>query len=329
MRRGLVTALACVLAAAAMGAAVVSSAQWREQKRQITVGIIQFSSVDDQTAAGFKAGLSEAGFREGVSVTYEHGGPAGSKERLSTLVNQAVERNVDLIMVSSTPAARAVVDATRSHPVPVIFAPVNDPLGAGIVPDLAHPGGHVTGVRLPLGDDLRLQWLKRIVPKARTVLTPYVPTDKSSLNTVAAISASAPALGLDIKLAPVSSCVDVQAALQQNAGVAHAVFLPRDSLVEACIDGIVATARQLRIPVAAPSVTQVRRGALFSYGFVHEQIGRQAARLAVQVLRGVSPGDLPVETAENHLAVNPKAAAAIGLALADDVLVQADIVERD
>lgn len=329
MRRGLVSALAVVAAVAVLGVAAVWSARAPDHVRKVSVGIIQFSPVDDQTVAGFKAGLAEAGWRDGITIDYEHGGPAGNSTRLSALIDQALARGVDLVMVSSTPAARAVVEAIRSRPLPVVFAPVNDPVGAGIVSDLARPGGMVTGVRLPPSDDLRLQWLKRLVPSVRAVLTPYVPTDKSALATISAISASGPALGIDIRLAPVTSCEDVENAIRRHAGMVQAIFLPRDSLVEACITATVALARELRIPVAAPSVTQVRQGALFSYGFVHHQIGRQAARLAAQVLRGVAPGNLPVETAENHLAINPGAADAIGLSIADDVLVLADIIQRD
>lgn len=329
MRWGGMVTLACAVTAVAVVAAVASSLQWQAAPSRITIGLVQFSSVDDQTMAGVKAGLAEFGYREGVNVTYEHDGPAVSVERLPAVIDRTLARGVDLVVVSSTPATRAVLEATHRTALPVIFSPVNDPLGAGIVPDLAHPGGRVTGIRLPPGDDLRLQWLKRIVPRTRAVLIPYVPSDRSALNTVATVSQSAPAAGVDIRLAPVASCDEVLEAIRRHAANVQAVFLPRDSLVESCIDGIVATSQPLRLPVSAPSLTQVQRGALFSYGFVHRQIGLQAARLAAQVLRGVSPGDLPVEAAENQLAVNPKAAAAIGLTIPDDVLVLADVVERE
>lgn len=329
MRWGKVVTLACVATAIAMGAAVVSTLHWQGGAARFTIGLVQFSSVDDQTIAGVKDGLAELGYRDGENVTYEHGGAAGSVERLPEVVERTLARGVDLVVVSSSPATRVVLEATRKSGVPVVFAPVNDPIGAGIVTDLAHPGGRVTGVRLPPGDDLRLQWLKRIVPRTRAVLIPYVPSDRSALNTVSTVSQSAPALGVDVRLAPVASCDEVQEAIKRHAAAVQAVFLPRDSLVEACIDGVVATSQQLRLPVSAPSLTQVKQGALFSYGFVHRQIGLQAARLAAQVLRGVSPGNLPVEAAENVLAVNPKAAAAIGLTVPDDVLVMAEFVERE
>lgn len=329
MRWGGVVTLACVVTAVAVVTAVGSSLHWKTDKVSVTIGLVQFSAVDDQTMAGLKQGLAALGYREGDNVVYEREGAAVSVERLPAVVERTLARGVDLVVVSSTPATRAVLEATHKSAVPVVFAPVNDPLGAGIVTDLAHPGGRVTGVRLPPGDDLRLQWLKRIVPRTRAVVIPYVPSDRSALTTVATVSQSAPALGIDVRLAPVASCDEAQEAIRRHAASVQAVFLPRDSLVEACIDGIVATSQQLRLPVAAPSLTQVKRGALFSYGFVHHQIGLQAARLAAQILRGVSPGNLPVEAAENMLAVNPRAAAAIGLTVPEDVLVLADVIERE
>jgi putative ABC transport system substrate-binding protein len=87
-----------------------------------------------------------------------------------------------------------------------------------------------------------------------------------------------------------------------------AIFLPRDSQIESCIAEFVTVAEARRLPIAAPSLLQVKAGALFSYGFVHQDIGRQAAHLADQILRGVAAGDLPVEMAESSLAINLAAA---------------------
>lgn len=328
--RGILIGLAvCALAVTAGLAVWGKFDRGQGQTLPVKIGILQFSAVDAMTGEGFKAGMADFGFQEGSTVVYDHDDPAGRIDRLPGIVDAMLMRGVDFIFVSSTPATLAVLKATRARPIPVIFAPVNDPLNAGIISDLRRPGGNVTGIRLPTGDDLRLDWLKRIAPGTKSVLVPHVPTDMSALATLEIIGGVAPALGVEIFAEPVGSCEDVSAAMSRHAGVVDAIFLPRDSLVEACIDGIVAFANSVAIPVVAPSLTQVHRGALFSYGFVHYEIGRSAARLMNQVIRGISPGDLPVEAAESYLAINTAAASTIGLHIPDKVLAIADIVIRD
>lgn len=321
--------------AAPIGALLLCVAAWASVRGDadmpgpVTIGIIQLTEVDTQTFAGLKEGLADQGFAEGEDVTYHFEGPAGSVDRLPGQIDRMLERGVDLIVVSSTPGSQAVLKATQGRDLPIVFAPVNNPLSAGIVDDLSRPGGMVTGIRLPRGDDLRLDWLRRILPEARTVVVPHVASDSSSASSVAIAAKAAATLGVRLVAEPVSSCAEAAGAVERHAGSADAVFLPRDSFVESCIDDLVAAANRLRIPVAAPSLTQVRRGALFSYGFVHAEIGRRAAHQVGQVLRGVPPGDLPVEAAESYLAINTRAAEAIGLGLPDEILVLADIVVRE
>lgn len=293
------------------------------------IAMLQLTAVDNDTVLGFQEAMTTLGYREGVEVEYLRTEPVGSTDRLQNVVREFLKKNPDLFVVSSTPVAQTVMRLTeeRRQP-PVIFAPVNDPLGAGIVADLRHPGGHVTGVRLPLGDDLRLQWLVRIVPGAKRIYLPYTADDKSALASLQQASEAAAKLGVTLLPHPVAGkdmLADVTATFPANV---DAIFLPRDSRIEAAIAEFVALADQRRLPISAPSLTQVQAGALFSYGFVHRDIGRQAARLADQVLRGTPPGDLPVEMAENRLAINLVAASRIGIAIPDDIVVQAEYVIR-
>jgi putative ABC transport system substrate-binding protein len=83
------------------------------------------------------------------------------------------------------------------------------------------------------------------------------------------------------------------------------------------------------LPIAAPSLIQVEAGALFSYGFVHKDIGRQAARLADQIFKGMAAGDLPVEMGENSLSINLLTARKLGISIPDDILVQAEHIIRE
>jgi len=294
------------------------------------IAMVQLTAVDRHTVAGFQEAMAKLEYQEGKQVIYLAAPPAGSVDKLEGIIRSHLDKKPDLFLVSSTPATLAIKRLTEaSGKPPVIFAPVNDPLAAGIVTDLKHPGGYITGIRLPLGDDLRLQWLTRIAPHAKRVFLPYSADDKSALSSVEQATAAAAKLGLELVMHPIPAGSSVSAAITALPADVEAIFLPRDSRVETAIAEFVTVAEQRRLPIAAPSLIQVEAGALFSYGFVHQDIGRQAARLADQIFKGVAAGDLPVEMAENSLSINLVTARKLGLTISDDILVQAEHVIRE
>lgn len=293
------------------------------------IALVQLTEVDASTVTGFKAGMEAAGYREGEEVIYLSSGPAGEIDRLDGIIREHLSKKPDLIMVSSTPATQAVKKLTEGMNIPVVFAPVNDPLSAGIVTDLRNPGGHITGIRLPTGDDLRLKWLTEIAPHVRRVFVPYTPGDKSAQTTLDMITAVAPNLGVELITQAVQGKEGVDAALAALPANVDAIFLPRDSSVESHIEAFVVFANTRRLPICAPSYAQVQKGALMSYGFVHNEIGLQAARLADQIFRGEKPGNLPVEMAENLLSINAVTAQRIGLTVSGEIMRQAEIIVRE
>lgn len=294
----------------------------------LVVGVVQLTPVDTTTLQGFKEGMAELGYREGKDIVYLDEGPAGTIDRLEPLIRRHLAAKPRLFFVSSTPATQAVKKHLGSSAIPVVFAPVNDPVGAGIVASLKTPGGNITGIRLPAGDDLRLEWLKKIAPAVKRVYLPYNPGDRSALASLELARQAAATLGIELLTEEIRRGEAVRPALAALPADVDAIFLPRDSTIEARIDDFTATARKRRLPLCAPSLLQVEAGALLSYGFVHRQIGRQAARLADQILRGTAPADLPVEAAESQLAINQITALAIGLPVPGEILRQAEKVIR-
>lgn len=293
------------------------------------IAMVQLTEVDATTESGFKEAMARLGYREGVDLRYLSQGPAGSVDRLEGMIQAHLQRNPDLFVVSSTPATLAVKRLSEGRNIPLVFAPVNDPLAAGIVSDLRHPGGRITGVRLPTGDDLRLDWLIRIAPAAKRVFVPYHGNDNSAQVSLSQISAAAPGLGIELVTRNILPGEEISRVIAEVPDNVQAIFLPRDSRVEAQVDAFVALANQRRLVLSAPSLIQVRRGALFSYGFVHQDIGRQAARLADQIFKGIAPGDLPVEMAESSLSINLATAARLGIRIPDHILHQAEHLVRD
>ncbi len=298
------------------------------QPESFTVGITHPSPVDTATVAGFKEGMSELGYVEGENITYIYDGPAGGVDKLDGVIQGLVEAEVDLIYTPTTPATKAAKQATEGTGIEVVFGPVSDPIKADIVTDLTHPGGNITGVKLSATHGRRLEWLLDIVPNVKRVYIPYNPDDASPVSVIETIKEPAATLGVELVLGEARNDDEITAAIEAIPEDVEAIFLVPDSSVNARIDDFVAVALERNLPISAPSLLQVEAGALTSYGFVHFEVGKQAARLADQILKGAKPADLPIETAEFFLTINLKSAKAIGLDVPDEVLRQADEIIR-
>lgn len=299
-----------------------------------TIGIVHLTEVNADAVAGFKSGMAELGYLEGKTVHYRYDGPAGRIERLDPMLRAQLADGVDLFYTMSTPATRAarritLESAGKRAATPVVFGPLNDPVKSGVVADQRRPGGNITGVRLPEGGDgLRLQWLTRVVPKARRILFPYNPNDPSAVASLNEVRQASHWLEVELVPQPVPDVEAILAGIRDLPAGIDAIFLPRDSLIEARVGDYVAAANPRRIPVCGPSADMVKAGALLSYGFSQWEIGHQVARFADQVLRGVPPADLPVETAHNYLALNLATARVIGLDIPNALLRQAHKLVR-
>lgn len=293
------------------------------------IGVVRLTAVDDRTVEGFKEGMAKLGHVEGQTLRYLIGPPSGTREEARRQLADLLAQGVDALLVSSTPVTQLAKELTSLQPgkVPVVFAPVNDPVAAGVVASLREPGGNLTGIRLPVGDKLRLQWLRDLAPRVQWVLVPYTHSDQSAQTTLRELREVA--VGLNLRLIEWSLDEEVDLAKTfQQLPEADAIFLPRDSRIEAGIAQWQDYAKRRRLPLSAPSLLQVEQGALYSYGYMHHAIGQQAAHLMDQVLKGIPPGQLPVETADSFLGINLPAAAAIGLPLSDQVIRQARLVIR-
>ena len=298
------------------------------QQTTYTIGVINLSPQLESVLEGFKIELAELGYEES-QLTYIYAGPAPNIEALDDEMVALLAANVDLIVALSTPATQAAYRATRDNPIPVVFAPVTDPVAAEVVNSLSQPGGNVTGVALGTqSESQRLQWLLRAAPGIERIYLPYNVDDASAKASATAALAAAETLGVSLELHEVHTAEEITQAIVDIPADVQAIFLAQDSLVAARIDDFAAAAIARQLPLCTPTDGQVERGALISYSFRLLDLGQQAAHLAHQILEGTSPADLPVETAEFFLTINMKTAEAINLQIPEEVLRAADQLVR-
>ena len=293
-----------------------------------TIGVINIVPDLDNTLEGFKEGMTELGYIEGENATYIYEGPTVDIDRLDAVAQGLVETGVDLILSITTPATRAAQRATADTDIPVVFVPVTDPVGAGLVDSLRQPGGNITGVTFGVQEGRRLEWLVRIVPTIEKIYIPYNPKDQSPVLALETVSATAAELGIEIITHRVRTPEEIMAVVENIPEEADAILLLPDSLVSTRLPDLIKAAVELRLPTSGANTEAVKAGLLTSYGMEQVSSGKQAARLADQIFQGAKPADLPVETAEFYLAINLRTAEAIGLQIPDEILSQADIIIR-
>ena len=197
-----------------------------------------------------------------------------------------------------------------------------------MVTSLAQPGGNITGVTFGPQEVRRLEWLTRIAPAVKRVYIIYNSNDTSAKLALKTVNDNAANLGLEIVSREARNPDEIAAALSDFPENIDALYLLPDSQTEAKLADILAVATARRLPTSVANVDRVKDGPLYSYAMKQLPVGRQAARLADQILKGTKPADLPVETAEFFLAINLKTAQAIGLTVPDDILSQADTIFR-
>jgi putative tryptophan/tyrosine transport system substrate-binding protein len=299
----------------------------REDEPEIvTIGVVNLAPPLEAIFDGFKEGMAEFGYVEGETITYIYEGPAGSMDALEPAVQHLLASNVDLILSLSTPATQVVkqVDTT----VPAVFAPVTNPVEAGVVADMRLPGGNITGVTFGTSDGQRLEWLLRVAPDVERIFIPYNPEDGSPVVALATVESVAAELGIELVTIETRTPAEITEAVNNIPEDVDAVFLLPDSLVVAQTAAFAEATRQRRLPLSVPTDSQVRAGALISFGFSMTEIGKQSARLADQILNGADPAETPVEFAEFFLTINLETAAIIGLDIPDEILRQADTIIR-
>ena len=274
--------------------------------------------------------MTLSSYVEGKNVTYlYHGVLAPDPQVIEREVKSLMDQKVDLFLTLGTRPALVAKKALAGTAIPVVFAPVINPVGEGIVENLSRPGGNATGVQD--GDTLpkALEWLHKIAPQATKVYVLYHPKDNVAHASIKPLRDIAPSLGVELVLDEVSTPGEAIAAIETLPQGAAIFVVPTPSLEP--LSALIEVAVQHGIAVGASNhsyLSSMKAGAVVTYAGSFPAIGQQAARLADQIVKGTKPADLPVETAEHFLHINIHTATAIGLDIPDEYLRQADMVVR-
>jgi len=308
-------------------AAWPATARAQKPERIRRVGMLV--SIDNPDLKAFRQELERLGWSKGRNITIDYR-VAPAAVHAQTLAKELVAAQPDVIFTLSRPVTAALQKETQS--IPIVFTYVIDPIGAGFIASLAHPGGNLTGLMAyePSMVGKWLGMLKEIAPQtSRVALVANPKTAVYFDYLLNAASAAAPALGVEVVAARIDNdAADIERVVTGIATTPNSamVVLP-DSTTSVNSDLIVALAARNRLPAVYTFKYIVRAGGLMSYGIVATDHYRQAAVYVDQILRGAKPADLPVQTPNRYeTALNLKTAKAFGWTPPAGLLVAADEV---
>ena len=315
-------------------ALAVSAAAWpiaarAQQPTMPVIGLLSSLSASDATLVmtAFRQGLESVGYIEGSNVAIEYRWAAGQYEQLPALAAELADRKVAVIAaISGTPAARAAKAATAT--IPVVFAIGNDPVAGGLVKSLNSPGGNVTGASFftqPLAAK-RIELLRELVPSLQAIAALVNPNNAPTVLEGTNVQAAAAAFGWQSEIlnASVESHIDdaFSTIVQKRIG---ALFVASDPLFFILRDKLAALAARHGVPAIYADREQAQAGGLISYGASRSDAYRQAGTYVGQILKGKSPGSLPVVLPSKYeLVINIKSAKQLGLSVPNSMQLLAD-----
>jgi putative ABC transport system substrate-binding protein len=276
----------------------------------------------------FLGGLRDLGHEEGRDIAIEFRSAEGNWERLPDIAAELVGLKVD-VLVSSVCGAPLNAAMRATNTIPIVVAACNDDMvETGIIANLAHPGGNVTGLSkmTPELSAKRLELLKEMVPEAFRVAILWDPGYSAYLADWRELQERARTVGVTLQSFEARSAADLDGAFAAIVEArANAVITFSDTLTYNLAKQVAENASRSKLPLMSPFHEIAIAGGLMSYGPSISDLFRRSAGYVDKILRGAKPADLPVEQPTKfELVINLKTAKALGLTVPPSLLARAD-----
>jgi putative ABC transport system substrate-binding protein len=281
-----------IIGAMLVGAATATHAKAEPKK----VAIASFGPHGslEQVIAGFKSALAEMGYVEGKSVVYTYGDCNFDPSLIPQLLAKLEAGKPDLLLTVTTPMTQGAVKLIRDPSLPIIFAPVTDPVAAGLVPDWQHGSARFVGASNMQPMEAVIDFAVKLLGGVKSFGVLYNPGDANDVAGKAIAEAAAKAAGIEFKAVGVDAVADIPQRVTSLQGVNFIYAIP-SSLLMPALPAIVATADRLKIPVISSSPQGAQEHLVLAAVSVSwTKVGYQAGLLAAKVLEGAKTAELPV-----------------------------------
>jgi ABC-type uncharacterized transport system substrate-binding protein len=300
----------------------------RAQPRKLpTIGFLgaASSSVASQWVTAFEKRLRELGWIEGRTVAIEYRWAEGRSERFAEIAAEFVRLNVDVIVTWGSAPVLAAKQATKN--IPIVFAAQTDPVGAGLIANLARPGGNVTGLSLQQADTVgkRVGLLREVIPNLGRLAIMANGAAPGAALEMREVQATARKFGLDVTTHEIREAEDIALAIEALKGRAGALYFATDPFLFTNRIRINTLALGAQLPTIYGSREYVESGGLMSYGANFADLFRRADDYVDKILRGTKPADIPIEQPiKFDLVVNLTTARTLGLKIGEAFLLRCD-----
>lgn len=280
--------------------------------QSVKVGIVQYAEHPALDAArqGFMQALADGGYKEGKNLKLTKKNAQGDQSNLQTMVEQLAGKN-DLHFAIATPAAQALLNADPDTP--TVFTAVTDPVSAKLVKSLAKPGGNITGTLDATDVKQQIDLLTKVVPQAKTIGIFYNSSEVNSQTQAKMAEKAIQKKGLKAVVKTVTSSNDVQQVMTSLAGQVDAIYLPTDNTVASTATTIGQIVKEVKVPTMGSDDAYLD-SLLLTSGVNYKEIGKEAGKKALLILKGKKPSEIPVGKPRKPLVkINPDMAKALGL----------------
>lgn len=287
------------------------------ENKTFKIGVTQIVEHPSLNAAydGFKKALEDAG----IEAEYDVQIAQGDSSINTTIADNLVSANVDLIFANSTPSAQAAMSKTSD--IPIVFTSVTDAVGAELVESMEKPGGNVTGTIDSHPDAISntMKFLKDELG-AKKVGMVFNSGEQNSRAQVDAVKAMLKDMDMTVVEASVATSADVKQATESLIGKVDSLYIITDNTVVSALESVIAVANENKLPMMVGEFDSVKRGGLAAYGFEYYDIGYEAGQKAVKILKGESkPAEIPVDIPQKlKFIMNKDTAETIGLEIKDE-----------
>jgi putative ABC transport system substrate-binding protein len=274
----------------------------------------------------FRKRLAELGYVDGKTVVIEERFANGDPQRLAELARELVASKVDVIVTPAIAATVAARDATNT--IPIVMVHAGDPFRAGLISNLARPGGNITGTINFSHGGKQVDLMRELLPRVRKLVVLVNPTNSNAVTVVQTATEAAHKFDIGLVAVEVRRDDDFPAAFAKIRNARpDGLVVAMEPLLATHNDELIAFAAKARLPAIYDVGEMARRGGLIAYGTLFSEHYRIAADYVDKILKGAKPGDLPVQQPQRfELIVNAKTAKALRLTIPQPLLLRADEV---
>jgi putative ABC transport system substrate-binding protein len=289
-------------------------------EKKVSIGIVQIVEHPALDAArkGFLDTLKANGYVEGENLVVDYQNAQGDQSILQSIAQKFASAKHDMVLAIATPSAQAMAGASTD--IPILITAVTDPVAAKLVNSMEKPGTNVTGTTdmNPIQEQFEL--LKQLVPTVKKVGILYNAGEVNSQVQVDIAKEVAQELGLEISEATVATSADVLQAAQSFINKVDAIYVPTDNVVVSAAQSVVQVTNENKIPLLAGESSVVDAGGLATIGINYENLGKQTGEMALKVLKGSKPQDMPIESQKDFdVVINEETAQLLGIEIPQEL----------